>query len=386
MVGGLDAREQGPRRLTRLRAIPFSCNHPDFIICGGGLAGLVLASRLTEDQNKTVLVIEAGDTGYAVQQQISIPGNAYYSTLLYTDYDWQYKTVPQKNLQNRVLDWPRGRVLGGSTAVNGLYLVRPSTLEVNAWTQLAGDNTSTYWGWDNFFEAMKKSEHFTPPSQEIQSAAGIQFVAENHGYNGPLDYSYPGYILPIVGDWTTVLEGIGIVTSPDPNGGQGWGGFIATSSINPTNWTRSYARSAYIDPLPPRSNLAILPNARVLKVETNKLANGTVVATGVTFATSPTGQSTTITANKEVILAAGAVGSPQLLMLSGIGSHAELSQLGIQSVVDLPGVGQHAQDHLWVVARVQAMHLPLIQRRPGRPRSSLRRLRRRPPRRRSTRR
>jgi choline dehydrogenase-like flavoprotein len=123
---------------------------PDFIIAGGGLAGLVIASRLTEDTNKTVLVIEAGDTGYAVQPSIDVPGNAYYSSLLYTDYDWQYKTEPQVHLENRVLDWPRGRVLGGSTAVNGLYLVRPSTLEVNKWTELAGDKEEKYWGWDNF--------------------------------------------------------------------------------------------------------------------------------------------------------------------------------------------------------------------------------------------
>lgn len=318
----------------------------DFIICGGGLAGLVMASRLSEDQNKTVLVIEAGDTGYAVQQSISVPGNAYYSSLLGSDYDWQYKTQPQTNLQNRTLDWPRGRVLGGSTAVNGLYLVRPSTLEVNAWTTLAGDTNNTYWGWDNFFESMKKSETFTPPSAAIATQAGIQYIADNHGYDGPVDYSYPGYILPIVGEWTQVLEGIGIVTSPDPNGGQGWGGFIATSSINPTNWTRSYSRSAYIDPLPPRSNLAILPNARVLKIETKTAANGSVSATGVTYATSPTGPSITVTANKEVILTAGAIGSPQLLMLSGIGNKAELATLNITSVVDLPGVGQHVQDHL----------------------------------------
>jgi choline dehydrogenase len=86
------------------------------------VAGLVIASRLTEDSNKTVLVIEAGATGDAVKSSIDVPGNAYYSSLLNTDYDWQYKTVPQTHLDQRVLDWPRGRVLGGSSAVNGLYL------------------------------------------------------------------------------------------------------------------------------------------------------------------------------------------------------------------------------------------------------------------------
>ncbi|KAI5453685.1 hypothetical protein NCC49_005505 [Naganishia albida] len=318
----------------------------DYVIAGGGLAGLVLASRLTEDANKTVLVIEAGNTGYEVQNKIDVPGNAYYSSLLNTDYDWQYKTAPQANLGDRVLDWPRGRVLGGSTAVNGLYLVRPSSLEVNAWAQLAGPNGTEFWGWDSLFAAMKKSEKFTPPSDEIAKQFDIQYNPDSHGTDGPLSYSYPGYLLPIVGDWTTVLENIGILSSPDPNGGQGWGAFVATSSINPTNWTRSYSRSAYIDPLPPRPNLHILANTRVLKVNTAKNADGTVKATGISYATTPDAQPQTITANTEVILSGGAVGSPHMLLLSGIGPKAQLQQFGIQSVVDLPGVGEHLQDHL----------------------------------------
>ncbi|KAJ9120092.1 hypothetical protein QFC22_002990 [Naganishia vaughanmartiniae] len=324
----------------------FVCLRTDFVIAGGGLAGLVLASRLTEDANKTVLVIEAGNTGYEVQNKIDVPGNAYYSSLLNTDYDWQYKTHPQANLGNRVLDWPRGRVLGGSTAVNGLYLVRPSALEVDAWASLAGPNGTEYWGWDSLFAAMKKSERFTPPSSELASEFGIQFNEQSHGTSGPLDYSYPGQLIPIIADWTTVLENIGIVSSPDPNGGQGWGAFVATSSINPTNWTRSYSRSAYIDPLPPRSNLHIVANTRVMKVNTEKNSDGTVKATGISYATTPNAAWSTVTANKEVILAGGAVGSPHMLLLSGIGPKDQLAQFNIPSVVDLPGVGEHLQDHL----------------------------------------
>lgn len=266
--------------------------------------------------------------------------------MLNTEYDWQYKTAPQAQLGNRILDWPRGRVLGGSTAVNGLYLVRPSSLEVNAWAGLAGPNGTEYWGWDSLFAAMKKSERFTPPTDAIAKEFDIQYNIESHGTSGPLDYSYPGYLLPIVADWTTVLENIGILGSPDPNGGQGWGAFVATSSINPTNWTRSYARSAYIDPLPPRANLHILANTRVMKVNTQANADGTVKATGISYATTPDAAWQNVTANQEVILAGGAVGSPQMLLLSGIGPKAQLEQLNIPSVVDLPGVGEHLQDHL----------------------------------------
>jgi choline dehydrogenase len=113
--------------------------------------------------------------------------------------------------------------------------VRPSSLEVNTWAQLAGTNGSA-WNWDSMFAAMKKSETFTPPTAEITQNFEISYNAENHGTNGPLQYSYPGYLLPVVGEWTTVLENIGVLASPDPNGGNGWGAFIATSSINPSNW------------------------------------------------------------------------------------------------------------------------------------------------------
>ncbi|KAG9123084.1 hypothetical protein FRC07_000258 [Ceratobasidium sp. 392] len=348
----------------------------DFVIAGGGLAGLVLASRLTEDSNTTVLVLEAGASGDAVKSRIDIPGNAYYSSLLNTDYDWQYVTEPQAMLGNRQLPWPRGKVLGGyvtrhfaaaplkltknhyyfprrktnsSTAVNGLYMVRPSALEVDAWSQLLPDQASAKaWSWASLFEAMKKSENFTEPSDKIKSAGRILYDITSHGRSGPLQYSYPGYIVPVVGNWTATLDWIGIPPSPDANGGSGWGGFIATSSINPTNWTRSYSRSAYIDPLGPRPNLAILPNATVTRMlwADQKDGNGKAVANGVEFAASRTGAKRTVTARKEVILAGGAVGSPNIAMHSGIGPRDVLEKLNISVVYELPGVGAHLQDHL----------------------------------------
>ncbi|KAG8736384.1 hypothetical protein FRC10_009387 [Ceratobasidium sp. 414] len=344
----------------------------DFVIAGGGLAGLVLASRLSEDANTTVLVLEAGASGDAVKPRIGesqsryIPGNAYYSSLLGTDYDWQYVTEPQARLGNRQLPWPRGKTLGGcvppllalspnlpaqpsSTAVNGLYLVRPSALEVDAWSQLLPNQPSAAaWSWASLFEAMKKSENFTEPSAKVKSAGRILYDITSHGRSGPLHYSYPGYIVPIVGDWTATLDWIGIPPSPDANGGSGWGGFIATSSINPTNWTRSYSRSAYIDPLGPRPNLAILPNATVTRIlwADQKDANGKAVARGVEFAATRRGTRRTVLARKEVILASGAVGSPNIAMHSGIGPRDVLEKLNIPVVYELPGVGAHLQDHL----------------------------------------
>ncbi|KZO92838.1 GMC oxidoreductase [Calocera viscosa TUFC12733] len=318
----------------------------DFVIVGGGLAGLVLASRLSEDANTTVLVLEAGDTGDAVRSQIDVPGNAYYSSLLGTTYDWQFETIPQPALDNHALAWPRGRVLGGSTAVNGMYMVRPSQLEFDSWAGLqAGAAGATDWAWDAIFPMMRKSENFTAPSAAISDEGAIQYNIASHGTTGPVHSSFPGFLVPAVGNWTETLDWIGIVPNPDPDGGQGWGAFIATSSINPDNFTRSYSRSAYIDPLPPRANLAILPNATVTRLILAQDGQN-VKATQVEYAAYDGAPLQTVSVNKEAILAGGAIGSPTVLMHSGIGPSNVLQPLGISTYINLPGVGQNLQDHL----------------------------------------
>ena len=167
----------------------------------------------------------------------------------------------------------------------------------------------------------------------IQTAGNILYDPNSHGSSGPLQYSYPGFLPPIVGDWEATLDMIGIPTSPDSNGGAGWGAFVATSSINPSNWTRSYSRSAYIDPLPPRSNLHILVNqtaTRIVWKQGGDNSNG-LVASAVEYATNgylpkpwPT-----VGVNKEVIISAGAVGSPNILMQSGIGPSDVLQKAGV---------------------------------------------------------
>ena len=155
--------------------------------------------------------------------------------------------------------------------------------------------------------------------------------------------------LPDVGDWTTTLSNIGIPSTSDAYSGKTYGAFVATSSLNPTNWTRSYSKSAYIDPLPPRANLAILPNALVTRLVFSNSSDGSeLIATGVEFADARdrTSQRKVVGVNKEVLLAAGSIGSPQILMLSGVGPRDILGAVGVGVNVDLPGVGQHLQDHI----------------------------------------
>jgi choline dehydrogenase len=153
-------------------------------------------------------------------------------------------------------------------------------------------------------------------------------------------------MVPLVGSWIPTLAALGVPESQDPYNGQTWGSFISTSTINPTNWTRSYARSAYIDSLPPRGNLQVLPNSTVTKILfSNNTRNG-LTASAIEYASSPTSTRYTVDVVKEVILAGGAIGSPTILMYSGIGPRNVLQTAGVQVEVDLPGVGQHLQDHI----------------------------------------
>lgn len=328
----------------------------DFVIVGGGTAGLVLASRLSEDANTTVLVLEAGDTGDAVAGSINIPGNAYYQSLWNSPYNWNFSTLGQANAGNRVLPWPRGKVLGGSSAMNGMYSVRPSQVELDAWPSLSApgdDSAKGKWGWQAMLAAMKKSETFVPPTSDVQQAANIEYDPSSHGSSGPLYNSFPGYMVPLVGSWIPTLAALGVPETQDAYNGQTWGSFISTSTINPTNWTRSYARSAYIDSLPPRGNIQILPNAMVTRIlfgnntgTGSGAGSGDLTASAVEYASSPTSTRYTVGVGKEVILAGGAIGSPTILMYSGIGPKNVLQTAGIQVELDLPGVGQHLQDHI----------------------------------------
>lgn len=154
-------------------------------------------------------------------------------------------------------------------------------------------------------------------------------------------------MMAIVGNWTNSLEAVGVETIPNPNGGVTLGGFVTPSSINPTNWTRSYSRPAYIESLPPRSNLHILPQATVTRIRFQKdRSSDGWIANTVDYAKDANSERKTVRVRKEVILTAGTVGSPAILMHSGFGSKSVLENAGIQLFEELPGVGEHLQDHL----------------------------------------
>lgn len=159
--------------------------------------------------------------------------------------------------------------------------------------------------------------------------------------------------MSIVGNWTNTLNAIGVPPLPNPNGGITLGGFVTPSSINPTNWTRSYSRSAYIDSLPPRTSppslLHILPQATVTRVRFRSdpsTLNGGWIADKVDYGQNASSVRKTVGVRKEVILCGGAVGTPAILMHSGFGSRSVLESAGIEVLEELEGVGEHLQDHL----------------------------------------
>lgn len=325
----------------------------DYVIAGGGLAGLVLASRLSDSVNVQVLVLEAGMSGDAVKDGINAPAGAYYSSIVGTPYDWQHITVPQTNLANRTMYWPRGKILGGSSAMNAMYLVRPSDVEMDAWSDVNTEQDSKAaknWNWNNMFKYMKKAENFNPPIASLAPTINITYSAENHGKGGPMQLGYPAVMINITANWTQSLVGAGISELTSPNGGTNIGGFITPSSINPSNWTRSYSRPAYIDSLPPRPNLHILSSANVNKfiLGNEKDKSGNLYATQVEFGLGDKGSGGTKSVNvrREVVLAGGALGSPKILLHSGVGPKDVLDGAGVTQKLELPGVGQHLQDHL----------------------------------------
>ena len=240
----------------------FSGQTFDYVIAGGGLAGLVVADRLSEDADVTVAVIEAGSSGVG-DDTLTTPAANLYDSSVGTAKDWQYVTTAQQGLGGRTTPWPRGKVLGGSSAINGLYMVRHSASEQAAWAALAAGNSSNattveeIWGWQNMLSNMKKSENFSPPAQGVQSTLGdaIAWNVSSHGTDGPIHTSWPAVTFDSVAAFVQAAAQVGVPFNPDPDSGNTTGAFVATSAINPGNWTRSFSRTGYLDPYIYRPNL-----------------------------------------------------------------------------------------------------------------------------------
>lgn len=282
----------------------------DYIVVGAGSAGCVLAARLTERPDTSVLLIEAGPPDR--KREIHIP--AAFSKLFRTEVDWNFSTDPQAHLNGRSLYWPRGKTLGGSSSINAMIYVRGARADYDAWRDMGNAG----WGFDDVLPMFKAAEHTT---------------------GGPLHVEPLRCVNPLTRAFLDACEAEGIAKNPDFNGETQAGAGLY--QVTQKNGARASAADAYLKPALRRGNLTVWTNVHVARV---LMEEGR--ATGVEFFLKQAEERLKVRAAKEVILAAGAVGSPHLLLLSGIGPRRELEALKIPVVADLEGVGGNLQDHL----------------------------------------
>src|SRR6056297_2846452 len=291
----------------------------DYVIVGAGSAGCVLANRLSADPNITVILMGAGGRDW--NPWIHIPVG-YFKTMHNPSVDWCYRTEPDPGLNGRALDWPRGKVLGGSSSLNGLLYVRGQPQDHDPPEQL--DNTGG--GWDDVLPLFKRSER-----QE-------RGADDYHGDQGPLSVSNMRLQRPICDAWVAAAQAAGYPFNPDYNGASQEG--VGYFQLTTRNGRRCSSAVAFFNPVRGRENLTILTRAQASHITFDGMR-----ATGVAYR-DRAGVPHVVKAGREVILSSGAIGSPQLLMLSGLGEAAHLAEHGIEVRRDLPGVGRNMQDHL----------------------------------------
>ncbi|PTP93841.1 GMC family oxidoreductase [Vibrio splendidus] len=293
----------------------------DFIVVGGGSAGCVMASRLSEDTNVTVCLLEAGgkDTSPFIHTPVGVV--AMMPTKL---NNWAFETVEQPGLNGRKGYQPRGKTLGGSSSINAMMYARGHRSDYDTWASMGNAG----WSYDSCLPYFKKAENNEVHQDEF------------HGQGGPLNVANLRSPSPMLERYLTACESIGVPRNEDINGAAQFGAM--STQVTQLNGERCSAAKAYLTPNLSRSNLTV-----VTKATTHKVLFEGKKAVGVEYGSD--GQRYQIRSNKEVILSAGAFGSPQLLLLSGVGAKDDLEAHDIEQVHELPGVGKNLQDHIDLV-------------------------------------
>jgi len=288
----------------------------DYIVVGAGSAGCVLAARLTESPEVSVLVLEAGGSDKAMN--VTVP--AAFAKLFKTERDWDYSTDPEPHVDGRSLYMPRGKMLGGSSSINAMIYIRGHREDYDGWSR----NGATGWSYGDVLPYFLKSEN------------NERGRTEYHAVGGPLEVADPRSPNQLTERWVNGGVEVGLTTNADFNGAQQDG--VGIYQLTQKRGRRWSAADAFLKPVMKRPNLTVRTGARVHRVVTeNGRAAGVEFrdATGLRF----------VRADREVVLSGGAINSPQLLMLSGIGPVEHLREMGITPVVDNENVGSHLQDH-----------------------------------------
>jgi choline dehydrogenase len=288
---------------------------PDYVVVGAGSAGCVLAARLTEDRRTRVLLLEAGGP----DRGLGFRAPAAFSRLLRTDADWNFSTEPQPALAGRKLYWPRGKALGGSSSINAMIYIRGHRADYDAW--------GPGWTYDEVLPYFRKSERYHGGGE------GSKF----HGANGPLHVERLRYRSALGEAFVDAAVELGFARNDDFNGlvQEGVGFYDVTQSRG----RRDSTATAFLRPALGRPGLTVATRAHATRIVVEKGR-----AVGVEYAVD--GKLRVARAAREVVLAAGAIGSPHLLMLSGIGAADALARAGVAVVADVPGVGRELSDHL----------------------------------------
>lgn len=289
----------------------------DYVIVGAGSAGAVVANRLSEDSGTSVLLLEAG--GPADADEISIP--AAFPSLFKTRWDWNYQTSEQKQLHGRRAYWPRMKALGGCSSMNAMIYIRGNRIDYDTWRDQHG---ATGWGYDDVLPYFVKAENNSRLGGPLHGRAGPQHVEDRR------------YTHPLTEAWVESAVASGFKRNDDFNGVEQEGaGLYQVTCHKGRRWS---VASGYLDPVMDRPNLTVRTGALVERV----VIEGSR-AIGVAYRAE--GTTRTAYADAEVILSGGAINSPQILMLSGVGPATHLREVGVDVVHDLPGVGQNLHDH-----------------------------------------
>ncbi|MDZ5632858.1 GMC family oxidoreductase [Janthinobacterium sp. GMG1] len=300
-----------------------SAGEYDYIIVGGGTAGCVLANRLTRDKDASVLLVEAGGKDDYVWIHIPV---GYLHCIGNPRTDWLYSTQADAGLGGRSLMYPRGKVLGGSSSINGMIYMRGQAGDYDHWADLTDDAS---WRWDKVLPLFKQSEDY------------YGGASENHGVGGEWRVEKQRLSWDILNAFRDAAQQVGIPKTSDFNGGDNSGS--AYFDVNQRRGIRWNTSKAFLKPASRRPNLTIMTGCHVERLLI-EIAESGPRCTGIVFTGG--GTQWQATARRETLLTAGAIGSPQLLQLSGIGPAALLQQHGIVPVVDAAGVGGNLQDHL----------------------------------------